>query len=109
MTARIVVSDADVVIKFLREVFAATGAAEQDRPAILRVGDSTVMVSQAGERETFPAFLYVYVRDADSTYRRALSAGAISMEEPCETGYGDRRAMFRDSFGNFFQIAEYRP
>jgi len=28
-------------------------------------------VSAAGVRELFPAFLYVYVDDADATYRRA--------------------------------------
>lgn len=29
-----------------------------ERPAEMRIGDSVVMVSQAGEREVFPAFLY---------------------------------------------------
>ena len=63
------------------------------------------MVSPAGERDLFPAFLYVYVDDADAAYRRALDAGAHSLEEPVETPYGDRRAMVRDPFGNVFQIA----
>jgi PhnB protein len=49
--------------------------------------------------------LYVYVDDTDVTYRRALDAGALSMEEPLDTPYGDRRAMVRDPFGNIFQIA----
>lgn len=30
---------------------------------------------------------------------------AISIEEPLDTAYGDRRAMVRDPFGNLFQIA----
>jgi uncharacterized glyoxalase superfamily protein PhnB len=63
------------------------------------------MVSQAGEREVFPAFLYVYVDDADAVYQRALGAGAVSVEAPWDTPYGDRRAMVRDTFGNLFQIA----
>ena len=63
------------------------------------------MVSSAGDRELFPAFLYVYVDDADNVYRRALSAGAISLEAPLDTPYGDRRAMVRDPLGNVFQIA----
>ena len=45
-----------------------------------------------GEPEIFPAFLYIYVDDADGTYRRALAAGAVSIEEPWDTPYGDRRA-----------------
>ncbi|TMK82205.1 MAG: bleomycin resistance protein [Actinobacteria bacterium] len=63
------------------------------------------MVGSSAERELFPAFLYVYVDDADQTYRRALEAGAVSLEEPFDTPYGDRRAMVRDPFGNVFQIA----
>lgn len=69
------------------------------------IGDSLVMVSPAVERAPFQAFLYIYVDDADAVYRRALDAGASSLEEPLETPYGDRRAMVRDPFGNIFQIA----
>ena len=43
------------------------------------------MASTAVERDSFPAFLYVYVDDAYATYRRALEAGASSIEEPLET------------------------
>jgi len=53
----------------------------------------------------FPAFLYVYVEDADSAYERAIAAGAVSLEAPSQTPYGDRRAMVRDPFGNVFQLA----
>jgi uncharacterized glyoxalase superfamily protein PhnB len=67
------------------------------------------MVSSAGERDLFPAFLYVYVDNADRTYRRALDAGAESIEGPLDTPYGDRRAMVRDPFGNVFQIAHRNP
>jgi PhnB protein len=100
-----VVSDAAAAAEFLRAVFNATGDAVSNRPAEMRIGDSVVMVSEAGEREVFPAFLYVYVDDADTTYRRAVSAGAASVEKPWDTPYGDRRAMVRDMFGNLFQVA----
>lgn len=105
VTPRMVVSDVAAEVAFLRAVFDATGDVHTDRPAEIRIGDSIVMVSQAGEREVFPAFLYVYVDDVASTYRRALAAGAVSLEEPRETPYGDRRAMVRDQFGNVFQVA----
>jgi uncharacterized glyoxalase superfamily protein PhnB len=68
-------------------------------------GDSVVMTSSVGEREAFPAFLYVYVHDADETYRRAIAAGAQNLEAPLNTPYGHRRAMVRDPYGNVFQIA----
>ena len=63
------------------------------------------MVSAAGRREPFPAFLYVYVDDADGACRRALAAGAAALEGPFDAPYGDRRAMVRDPSGNVFQIA----
>ena len=47
----------------------------------------------------------MYVGDADLAYNRALNAGAMSLEAPFNTPYGDRRAMVRDPFGNVFQIA----
>jgi PhnB protein len=92
-------------VKFFRVVFDASGEVHPDRPTEIRIGDSLVMVSSAGIRQPFPAFLYVYVDDADRAYRRALEAGAVSLEEPLDTPYGDRRAMVRDPFGNVFQFA----
>ena len=100
-----VVSDVAAAAGFLRAVFGATGEVREGRPAEIRIGDSVVMVSAAGERESFPAFLYVYVDDVDVAYRRALAAGAVAVEEPLDTPYGDRRAMVRDPSGNLFQIA----
>ena len=105
VTPRMVVADVGGAARFLQAVFGASGDVEPGRPAEMRIGDALVMVSEAGEREPFPAFLYVYVDDADSTYSRALGAGAVSVEEPADTPYGDRRAMVRDPWGNVFQIA----
>ena len=105
VTPRMVVSDVAAAVGFLRAVFGATGEVQEGRPTEIRVGDAVIMVSAAGERELFPAFLYVYVDDADAAYRRALAAGAATIEEPCDTAYGDRRAMVRDPYGNMFQIA----
>ena len=53
------------------------------------------------------AFLYVYVEDADATYRRAVAVGAETIEEPTDMPYGDRRATVRDPFGNTWQIATF--
>ena len=105
VTSRMVVADAKGAVQFLRDVFDGIGDYNAERPAEIRIGDSLVMVTSAGARDLFPAFLYVYVDDADGTYRRALAAGAVSLEAPLDTPYGDRRAMIRDPFGNVWQIA----
>ncbi|OBA78279.1 bleomycin resistance protein [Mycobacterium sp. 1164966.3] len=100
-----VVNDVPAAVEFLRSAFGATGHAVADRPAEVRIGNSVVMVSQADDRAVFPAFLYIYVENAEDVYRRALAAGAFTVEEPLDTPYGDRRAMVRDLFGNVYQIA----
>jgi PhnB protein len=105
LTPRIVVNDLAAQVVFLRSVFDAVGDVSAGRPAELRIGDSLLMVTEAGVRDLFPAFLYVYVDDADRTYERAVAAGATTVEPPTDTPYGDRRAMVRDPFGNTFQIA----
>jgi PhnB protein len=105
VTPRLVVGDVEAQVRFFREVFAATGDVETGRPTEVRIGDSVIMISSTAEREPFPAFLYVYVNDADDTFWRAVDAGAQVLEEPLDTPYGDRRAMVRDPFGNVLQIA----
>jgi uncharacterized glyoxalase superfamily protein PhnB len=79
-----------------RAAVGAIGEVHPDRPAEVHIGDSLVMVTSAGERELFPAFLYVYVENADRAYHRAIAAGATSMERPLDTPYGDRQATVRD-------------
>lgn len=105
MTPRIFVEDVRAMVAFLRTVFGATGRQAAGRPAEMHIGDSIVMVSSDEVREARPACLYVYVEDADRTYRKAISAGARSLEKPLDTPYGDRRAVVEDSWGNTWQIA----
>ena len=108
LTTRIVVADLAAQVAFLRSTFGADGEVVAGRPAELRIGDSLLMIAEAGARARFPAFLYVYVDDADATYERAVAAGATTLEAPLDTPYGDRRAMVGDPYGNIFQIAHRR-
>ena len=105
VTPRIVARDAAGLVDFLKVVFAATGEYRDAVPCELRIGDSIVMISEAGARPPMTAFLYVYVGDVDRTYRRALDAGARSLEAPSDTFYGDRRCMLEDRWGNTWQVA----
>lgn len=105
VTPRIMSADAGALVRFIKLVFDATGDYRADAPAILRIGDSMVMIGGAEARRAMPAFLYVYVPDTDATHRRAVAAGARSVEEPLDLPYGDRRAMVEDLWGNIWQIA----
>ncbi len=92
---------------FVKHVFGGTGEYRNARPSEVRIGDSVVMISDAGSRGPMTAFLYVYVSDADAAYQRALDAGARALEEPCDMPYGDRRCMVLDRWGNTWQIATH--
>ena len=108
ITPRLVVDDTAKLVAFLKQVFDATGDHQTERPSVIKIGDSNVMVSGVGPREAMPAFLYLYLDDVDARYKRALEAGAVSIEEPAETPYGDRRAMIEDPCGNVWQIATHK-
>ena len=105
MTPRIAVSDVGAQVEFLRAVFDAVGDVPAGRPAEIVIGDSLIMIGSTDERDAFQAFLYVHVADAEGRYQRAMDAGAVSLESPWDTPYGDRLAMVRGPFGNVFQIA----
>jgi PhnB protein len=107
VTPRIVVDRVPQLVEFLRSVFDATGDYTPDRPTIMKIGSSMVMISEPVVRKPMPAFLYIYVDDADEKYRRAVDAGATSLEVPSNIPYGDRRGMVEDRWGNVWQIATY--
>ena len=73
--------------------------------AEFRIGDAMVMAfdSKPDWPDT-PAFLRLYVPDADATYRRALAAGATSVTEVTHLFWGDRVGRVRDPLGNLWWI-----
>jgi PhnB protein len=107
VTPRLFVTNAPKLVDFLKHAFGASGSFREDGPSEVHIGDSIVMVSEAGVREAMPAFLYLYLDDVDNAYRRAVEGGATIVEEPRDMFYGDRRATVRDTFGNIWQIATH--
>jgi uncharacterized glyoxalase superfamily protein PhnB len=106
VTPYLVVSDADTELAFLKAAFGATEVECQRTPdnqvmhAEMKIGDSLVMLGQAGGRWTpRPAALYLWVDDVDATYARALHAGATSESEPEDKPYGHRNAGVIDQNG----------
>ena len=104
---RLFATDAKALVSFIQEVFAAEGDYQQERPTELRIGDSMIMVSAAKARGNYPACLYVYVNNLETTFARALTQNAVAIEKPLLTPYGDKRAAIKDSWGNMWQIAEH--
>jgi len=106
VTPYLVVSDADTELAFLKAAFGATEVDCQRNPdnrvmhAEMKIGDSLVMLGQAGGRwPPRPAALYLWVDNVDATYARALQAGATSESEPEDKPYGHRNAGVIDQNG----------
>jgi PhnB protein len=105
---------AEPVIGFLKRAFGAQEIARYASPdgvvhhAEIRVGDSVVEMGEAhGLYQPMQSMFYMYVPDCDAVYRRALAAGATSIQEPADQYYGDRTAAVNDAFGNQWYIATH--
>ena len=73
--------------------------------AEFRIGDAIVMGFDARpEWPDTPAFLRLYVDDADATFRRAVAAGGTAVTEVTHLFWGDRVGRVRDPFGNLWWI-----
>jgi PhnB protein len=105
---------AAALIDFVKRAFDADEVERHQDPegtvhhAKIRVGDSIIAMGEAhGPYQPMPPALHLYVPDTDATYKRALKAGAISIDEPVDQAYGDRYAGVRDPFGNVWYIATH--
>ena len=114
----IAVVEAREVIDFVKKTFGATGrimgtGSQGGIHSEYRIGDATLMIGGGSEWRNpdpypHPAALHVYVDDVDATYRRAMKAGATSLNEPTDREYGDREAGVRDIGGNTWFIGQIR-
>lgn len=100
------------LIEFMKQAFAAEEMGIHRGPegaiahAKIRVGGSVIEMGEAhGEWGPMPTMFYLYVDDVDAWYRRALAAGAVSLEAPALQPYGERRAAVRDAFDNQWYLA----
>jgi len=106
VTPYLVVSDADAELTFLKAAFGGTEVSCQRNAdntvmhAEIKIGDSLVMLGQAGGPwKPRSAALYLWIDDVDAMYARALRAGATSESEPEDKPYGHRNAGVIDQNG----------
>jgi len=94
-----------VTAAFGAEEIARVGDENGIAHAEVRIGDSVVMMfdSKPGWPPT-PAFLRLYVPDADAVHRRAVAAGGTSVTEVTHLFFGDRVGRVRDPLGNLWWI-----
>jgi PhnB protein len=109
----IVADNAQRVIDFLKKTFDAADLRRIAAPdgkimhAEVRIDDTVVMIADAGGAyPAFPVWLHVYVPDAQATYKKALAAGGVSVQEPVgKPGDPDLRGGVNDPSGNTWWIS----
>jgi len=97
---------------FLKNAFGAevthtpTPDAEGKFHAEAKIGDAHVLFGNGYFSDpSMAAAIYIYVPDADATYKRAVSLGAKAIREPADMTWGDRVGGVKDTSGDTWWIA----
>lgn len=108
----LIVNGAAGTIEFLKQVFGAEELRvfRTEGGGIMhgevRIDDTVVMVADAAEGwPALASHVHVYVADVDDTWRRALAAGAESVQEPVKKDDEDKRGGIKDAGGTTWWIA----
>jgi PhnB protein len=115
VTAYPIVQDVPACIAFLGHVFGATEKLRMTGSAggyhaEVQIGDTLLMIGGGGpdvawKGDARPMAFHIYVPDTDAICRRALDAGAESLQAPADQQWGERTANVKDPSGNFWYIA----
>lgn len=110
----LIVNGAEATIEFLKKVFDARELRRFPDPygrlmhAEVSIEDSVIMLADPAPPEwpAYSANVHIYVRDVDATYRKALDAGAVSVQAPVKKDEDDdKRGGVRDAGGTTWWIA----
>jgi PhnB protein len=114
-------------VEFYKSVFGATVLMRDEEPsgivshAMLKMGDTTVMLSDPTSRDVkqndvlglsraprsyggSPVHMYIYVADTDDVVRRAVEAGAKIIDEVENRDWGDRCGGIEDPYGHVWFV-----
>ncbi len=114
VTPYLVVKSPESLIEFAKQVFDAKEHDINKTPdgkishAEIQIGDSKVMIgSECDQNKGMASMLYIYVKDVDSTYSKALKAGARKIQPVKDQFYGDRSGGVVDTNGIQWWIATH--
>jgi PhnB protein len=118
VTPYLIAEDGPALMEFAKQAFGAeemfrTVGAAGGLHAEVRIGDSMLMIGGGIPGREFRSTanthaIHLYVPDCDAVYKRALQAGAASIDEPRDQEYGERSASVKDPAGNYWYIATHQ-
>lgn len=110
----LILKNAESFHSFMKEVFLAEDQliVPRDGGGImhgeLRIGDAVVMFADATPAwSNFPGSIFMYVKDVNSLFQRAMSVGCKQLQELDQREYGFGGG-FEDHFGNNWWVNEIR-
>ena len=108
----LIVDGAARTIEFLKKVFSAMVLRKipDDKGKLMhaevRIDDTVIMLTDGVESwPPVPAHVHIYVNNVDETYKRALKAGATSVQEPVKRSDENKRGAIKDAGGTTWWIA----
>lgn len=123
VTPYLVVDDGARAIDFYQQAFGAKEIMRMPGPdgkvshAEIRIGDSIIMLGPAqadtGVRSpqsvgSSTVSIFLYLDDVDSTFKKALSAGAKEAQALADQLWGDRYGRLTDPFGHSWSLATHK-
>ncbi|HTM66582.1 MAG TPA: VOC family protein [Flavipsychrobacter sp.] len=109
----LILKDPQRFIDFTARVFGAKGKTRQMKGdkighAEILIGENCIMFGGSTEDwSVMTAGLFIYVEDADATYQKAMEAGAETVMELSDQGYG-RTCGVKDPEGNTWWITSVK-
>ena len=120
ITPYLTVKGGDAAIEFYKKAFGAEERGHMKTPdgktahAELKIGNSIFMLSdEFPEMKNLsplsiggsPVSMYLYVEDVDTTFEKAISAGAKVLDPVMDQFWGDRHGRVQDPFGHQWNIS----
>jgi uncharacterized glyoxalase superfamily protein PhnB len=115
VTPYLMLDNASKEIEFMKKAFGAEELSRLARPdggvahAQVKIGDSILMISDTTkEHPAQPCMMYIYVRDVDAAFERAIKAGGTSVQKPMDMFYGDRSGGLKDPSGMHWWLGTHK-
>jgi uncharacterized glyoxalase superfamily protein PhnB len=114
VTPYLVVSSVRRLLEFVTKAFDAEIKFQMPRPdgevahAEFRIGNSMVMCGSASDQHpALPTMLYLYVKDVDAVFQKAVAAGGEVVRAVADQFYGDRSGGVKDPCGVQWWVATH--
>ena len=121
VTPYLIIRGVSNAIEFYQKAFGATEVRRMEADgkimhAEIKIGNAHLMMADEFPEQGFkspqslggsPAFIHLYVEDADTLFKKAIGAGATSLQPVSDQVFGDRHGLVQDPFGYTWTIATH--